>query len=166
MFSGLLSYKNGKKSAENLYLCTYIYLFAFSLTVPECSNRIQSADEDLKKAGDVCNINELFSCSENQVCVQLQPDNNMGQCQCLQGYDKQDDGVIISKEIQIINRLFLDIAMYCQASSSQFNQSLNLSASWLGRVPRYVHAVGSNSLETTYILFQLPYLPLFYGGST
>ena len=68
----------------------------FSIAVPECSNRIQSANEDLKKAGDVCNINELFSCGENQVCVQLQPDNNMGQCQCLQGYDKQDDGVIIS----------------------------------------------------------------------
>ena len=92
----------------------------FSIAVPECSNRIQSANEDLKKAGDVCNINELFSCGENQVCVQLQPDNNMGQCQCLQGYDKQDDGVIISKEIQIIRRLFLVIAVYRKASSSQF----------------------------------------------
>ena len=30
------------------------------------------------------------------------------------------------KEIQIILRLFLVVAMYCQASSSQFNQSLNL----------------------------------------
>ena len=80
---------------ENLYLHTSNNSI-FYFTVPECSNRIQSADEDLKKAGDVCNINELFSCSENQVCVQLQPDNNMGQCQCLQGYDKQDDGVIIS----------------------------------------------------------------------
>ena len=30
------------------------------------------------------------------------------------------------KEIQIILRLFLVITMYCQASSSQFNQSLNL----------------------------------------
>ena len=74
----------------------HLIIFILSVTVPECSNRIQSADEDLKKAGDVCNINELFSCGENQVCVQLQPDNNMGQCQCLQGYDKQDDGVIIS----------------------------------------------------------------------
>jgi len=69
---------------------------ATTIPVPECSNRIQSADEDLKKAGDVCNINELFSCGENQVCVQLQPDNNMGQCQCLQGYDKQDDGSCMS----------------------------------------------------------------------
>ena len=107
----------------------------FSIAVPECSNRIQSANEDLKKAGDVCNINELFSCGENQVCVQLQPDNNMGQCQCLQGYDKQDDGVIISKEIQIIRRLFLVIAMYCQASSSQMKsivQSTALLAGWEG----------------------------------
>ena len=87
----------------------------FSIAVPECSNRIQSANEDLKKAGDVCNINELFSCGENQVCVQLQPDNNMGQCQCLQGYDKQDDGVIISKEIQMILRIFLVITTHgCQ----------------------------------------------------
>ena len=30
------------------------------------------------------------------------------------------------KEIEMIYRLFLVIAMYCQASSSQFNESLNL----------------------------------------
>ena len=30
------------------------------------------------------------------------------------------------KEIEIIHRLFLVIAMYCQASSTQFNESLNL----------------------------------------
>ena len=95
-FSGFLFSKNRKNSkTHKIYQHTYNY-FIFSIAVPECSNGIQSADEDLKKAGDVCNINELFSCSENQVCVQLQPDNNMGQCQCLQGYDKQDDGVIIS----------------------------------------------------------------------
>ena len=38
-----------------------------------------------------------------------------------------------------------------------FNHSSCDVASWLGRKPRYVHAVGSNSLETTYILFELPY---------
>ena len=41
----------------------------------------------------------------------------------------------IPKEIQIILRLFVVIAMYCQASSSQFNQSLNLPpvlAGWEG----------------------------------
>ena len=60
------------------------------------------------------------------------------------------------KEIEIIHRLFLVIAMYCQASSSQFKpvqsitQPPTLLAGW-------VHAVGSNSLETTYILFELPY---------
>ena len=32
----------------------------------------------------------------------------------------------IIKDIQIILRLFLVIAMYCQASSSQFYKSLNL----------------------------------------
>ena len=31
-----------------------------------------------------------------------------------------------TKEIEMIHRLFLVIAMYCQASSSQFNKSLNL----------------------------------------
>ena len=73
------------------------YFFFILFSVPQCNNNIKSADDDLnKKAGDLCNINEMFSCGENQVCLQLQPDNNMGQCQCLQGYDKQDDGVIIS----------------------------------------------------------------------
>ena len=33
---------------------------------------------------------------------------------------------IKGKEIEIIHRLFLVIAMYCQASSSQLNKSLNL----------------------------------------
>ena len=61
------------------------------------------------------------------------------------------------KEIQIILRLFLVIAMYCQASSSQFNQSLNLLHCQLAGKEAQVHAVGSNSLETTYILFELPY---------
>ena len=32
-----------------------------------------------------------------------------------------------TKEIEIIHRLFLVIAMYCQASSSQFNESPNLT---------------------------------------
>ena len=42
--------------------------------------------------------------------------------------------VTSTKEIKIILRLFLFIAMYCQASSSQFNQSLNLPvvAGWEG----------------------------------
>ena len=33
---------------------------------------------------------------------------------------------ITGKEIEIIHRLFLVIAMYCQASSSQLYESLNL----------------------------------------
>ena len=60
-------------------------------------------------------------------------------------------------EIQIILRLFLVIDMYCQTSSSQFfsiTQPLTLLAGWeeayLGT------SVGSNLLETTYILFELP----------
>ena len=34
--------------------------------------------------------------------------------------------VVHCKEIEIIHRLILVIAMYCQASSRQFNESLNL----------------------------------------
>ena len=67
----------------------------FLISVPECTNHIEKEEKDTKKAGNSCNINELFSCGENQVCVQLEPENDMGLCQCLQGYDKQDDGVII-----------------------------------------------------------------------
>ena len=39
------------------------------------------------------------------------------------------EGVV--KEIEIIHRLFLVIGMYCQASSSQFNESLNLPRCYL-----------------------------------
>ena len=46
------------------------------------------------------------------------------------------------KEIQIILRLFLVMAMYCQVSSSQIEsitQTLPLlAASWLGRKPLYM----------------------------
>ena len=61
-----------------------------------------------------------------------------------------------AKEIEIIHRLFLVIAMYFQASLSQFNESLNLPCCQLAGKETQVHAVGSNSLETTYILFQPP----------
>ena len=60
------------------------------------------------------------------------------------------------KEIEIIHRLFLVIAMYCRANSSQFNQSLNLPCYYLAGHNSKGIAVGSNSLETTYILFKLP----------
>ena len=58
----------------------------------------------------------------------------------------------------MIHRLFLIIAMYCQASSSHLNESLNLPRCQLAGHKAQVHAVGSNSLETTYILFKLAYL--------
>merc|ERR1719232_839023 len=67
-----------------------------TIPVPECTNHIEKEEKDTKKAGNSCNINELFSCGENQVCVQLEPENDMGLCQCLQGYDKQDDGSCMS----------------------------------------------------------------------
>jgi len=58
--------------------------------VPQCSNQITTESDDL------CSINELFSCGENQICVQLEADQNMGECQCKQGFDKQDDGTCLS----------------------------------------------------------------------
>ena len=70
----------------------YISIFFFSLiSVPQCSNQITTESDDL------CSINELFSCGENQICVQLEADQNMGECQCKQGFDKQDDGVRFKK---------------------------------------------------------------------
>lgn len=61
--------------------------------VPQCSNQITTESTD-----DLyCNINELFSCGENQVCVQLEALHpNLGQCQCKQGFDKQADGTCLS----------------------------------------------------------------------
>ena len=67
-----------------------------------------------------------------------------------------------SKEIQITLRFFLVIA---QANSNQFNQSINLSSGYVAEKKAKIHAVGSNSLETTYILFKLPYLKGVADGS-
>lgn len=55
----------------------------------------------------------MFSCGDNQVCVQLESDNNMGRCQCLQGYDKQDDGVSFTYDIfkSCLQNLFLQSCM-------------------------------------------------------
>ena len=50
--------------------------------------------------------------------------------------------VVLRKEIQIIHRLFLVFDMYCQAPS--MSPSICF------------HAVSSDPLETTYILFELP----------
>jgi hypothetical protein len=49
--------------------------------------------------------------------------------------------MVASKEIQIILRLFLVIAMYCQASSSQFQsitQPPALLAGWEGSLSKYM----------------------------
>ena len=57
--------------------------------------------------------------------------------------------LIYAKDIHIVLSLFLVIAMYCQGSSSQtksITQPYALLAGW----------EGSNSLEITYILFELP----------
>ena len=68
-----------------------------------------------------------------------------------------------AKEIQIMHRLFLVIAMYSQATSMNLKQIENTSVSicfclTLGLFDSVCfNAVTSNSLETTYILFELPY---------
>ena len=59
------------------------------------------------------------------------------------------------KEIQIILRLFLLSHRYVLSSQFKplfFNHSTSDIASWLER-----KSLGSNSLETTFILFELPY---------
>ena len=70
-----------------------IFFLFLLISVPQCSNQITTESDDL------CSINELFSCGENQICVQLEADQNMGECQCKQGFDKQDDGVRFLCEI-------------------------------------------------------------------
>ena len=47
------------------------------------------------------------------------------------GIEKTKNKEIISKEIEMIHRLFLVIPMYGQASSSQLNESLNLPRCYL-----------------------------------
>ena len=64
----------------------------------------------------------------------------------------------LAKEIKMILRLFLVVAVYCQGSSSQIKSNtqplplLDGLQESLGTC-----SIGSNSLETTYILFELPY---------
>ena len=61
----------------------------------------------------------------------------------------------ITKEIEIIHRLFLIIAMYCQASSSQFNE-------WL-----YIPHVGSQMQKLLSILGFMFHLSFFsFSGKT
>ena len=60
---------------------------------------------------------------------------------------------ILTKEIEIIHRLFLVIAMYCQASSSQFNESLNLPRCQLaGKESRYMQQVAIHQKQPIYCL--------------
>ena len=108
--------------------CGRIVNWFIYLAVPECTNHIDQGindgedDDDLKESS-YCNINELYGCGENQVCVQLEPENNRGQCQCLQGFDKQDDGVSSSSNIHGArasrphpNKLFMHIQiMQCHS---------------------------------------------------
>ena len=76
----------------------------------------------------------------------------------LTGITKPNVTTVNTKAIQMIYWLFLVTAMYCQASSSQFfSITQPLRSLWqLAEKGAQVHAVGSNSLETTYILFELP----------
>ena len=78
---------------QNYFASHCIFQSFFLISVPQCSNQITTESDDL------CSINELFSCGENQICVQLEADQNMGECQCKQGFDKQDDGVRFLCEI-------------------------------------------------------------------
>ena len=62
-----------------------------------------------------------------------------------------------TKAIQMIYRLFLVTAMYCQASSSQFffnhlTSIIFLCASWLGKKPRYMQQVAIHQKQHIYYL--------------
>ena len=58
-------------------------------------------------------------------------------------------GLYQLKEIETIHRLFLAITMYCQASSSQFNESLNLLRCQLAGKLQTLSAVIDDRLEIT-----------------
>ena len=99
-----------------------IFFLFLLISVPQCSNQITTESDDL------CSINELFSCGENQICVQLEADQNMGECQCKQGFDKQDDGVRFLCEIvgafsSLTRLLILEMKwkiVFCQISDQIF----------------------------------------------
>ena len=57
-----------------------------------------------------------------------------------------------SKEIQIILRLFLVIAMFNQFKPVFFNHSTSDVASWLGRKPRYMQQVAIHQKQPIYYL--------------
>ena len=57
---------------------------------------------------------------------------------------------MLGKGIQIILRLFLVIAMYCQGSSSQIKSITQPLPLQVAGKEAEVYAVGSDSLETTY----------------
>ena len=54
----------------------------------------------------------------------------------------------------MIQRLFLVITMYCQASSSQFNESQNLPFCYLAGKIKNLSAVKYDGLKLTKVLFE------------
>lgn len=66
------------------------------IPVPECSNHVE--EEKTIKANSVCNINEISSCGQDQICVQASTGRPLGHCQCRQGYSLQDDGTCLSNK--------------------------------------------------------------------
>ena len=63
---------------------------------------------------------------------------------------------IPSKEIKIIHRFLQSSICTVKPVPAKFNESLNLPHCQLAGKEAQVHAVGINSLETTYIQFKLP----------
>ena len=72
-----------------------------------------------------------------------------------------------AKEIEIIHRLFLVIAMYFQASS--INHSTSHVASWLGRKPRYMQQVAIHQKQPIYYLnflnFPVRFFPIISSAN-
>ena len=126
---------------KSSYVCYPIKAFT-PLPVLRCAS-VQPAESmsltmhELKRvvsqAVGWCNLNSLSNLVQKLFFIQSSHRNIIAHMSCSRVFSSLwgwFEAVVFilcdSKEIEIIHRLFLVIGMYCQASSSQFNASLNL----------------------------------------
>ncbi len=82
----------------------FTLLIALSSLVPKCSPSDASSDSaagasSRKTVNTVCRVSRLDECGDNQMCVQQQDHPDLGLCECLPGFDLQDDEVFGIKKI-------------------------------------------------------------------
>ncbi len=82
----------------------FTLLVALSSVVPKCSPSDAASDSaggasSRKTVNTVCRVSRLDECGDNQMCVQQQDHPDLGLCECLPGFDLQDDEVFGIKKI-------------------------------------------------------------------